>query len=162
MGRVTIGFALGAALLSASALLDTPATASELPPLLARVAPSDAGRLVAVVAADVDADGDLDVIGTDAALQLHVWINDGAGHFTRRNPIPSNAWGSVPGAPSVDHQSVAPQTFTRIAPPSFAADCRCTGCALAPGATAAVVRIAAESAVDGSTRTPRAPPVSAH
>src|SRR5438128_2086329 len=36
-----------------------------------------AGRLLtAIVGADIDADGDLDVVASDSALELHVWVND--------------------------------------------------------------------------------------
>src|SRR2546425_9202121 len=36
---------------------------------------------VAVVATDIDTDGDLDIVAADDALHLYVWINDGDGHF---------------------------------------------------------------------------------
>src|SRR5262245_60372818 len=35
-------------------------------------------RFVAIVAADIDADGDLDVVASDSSLQLHIWVNDGS------------------------------------------------------------------------------------
>jgi hypothetical protein len=41
-------------------------------------------RLVAIVASDIDDDGDLDVVANDGSLDLLVWINDGSGHLTRR------------------------------------------------------------------------------
>ena len=40
-------------------------------------------QFVRVVADDVDRDGDLDVVASLGSLDLLVWKNDGAGHFTR-------------------------------------------------------------------------------
>ena len=40
-------------------------------------------QLVSMVAHDVDADGDLDVVASDGSLDLIVWINDGTGQLTR-------------------------------------------------------------------------------
>jgi len=49
-------------------------------------------RLVAMVASDIDADGDLDLVASDGSLDLIVWINDGTGHLTRRYAHPSGGW----------------------------------------------------------------------
>lgn len=49
-------------------------------------------HLVAVVASDIDADGDLDLIASDGSLDLLVWINDGAGHLTRRYAQRPRGW----------------------------------------------------------------------
>src|SRR5215813_12869498 len=59
-------------------------------------------QIVSIVAADIDSDGDLDVVASDSALQLHVWVNDGAGHFTLRTPARSSGWQPTPPAPSFD------------------------------------------------------------
>jgi hypothetical protein len=65
------------------ATFDASTLASALPDVL--VPPAvPAERLVAMVANDIDADGDLDVIANDGSLQLVVWINDGTGHLVRR------------------------------------------------------------------------------
>jgi hypothetical protein len=45
--------------------------------------------VVAAVDVDIDTDGDMDVVTVDSRLQLYIWINDGAGHFTRREPAPA-------------------------------------------------------------------------
>jgi hypothetical protein len=72
--------------------------AGVLPPLVtpasvlpAGLAPpgTDGRLLVSVIAADIDADGDLDVVGSDGSLDLIVWDNDGTGHLTRKDPQPS-------------------------------------------------------------------------
>jgi hypothetical protein len=49
-------------------------------------------RLVAMVASDIDDDGDLDLVGDDGSLDLLVWINDGTGHLTRRYARQSGGW----------------------------------------------------------------------
>jgi hypothetical protein len=41
---------------------------------------------LAMVAVDLDADGDLDIIGVDASLTLLVWENDGSGGLTLKKP----------------------------------------------------------------------------
>ena len=45
------------------------------------------GQFVRVVAGDIDRDGDIDVVASVGTLDLLVWKNDGAGHFTR---VPSS------------------------------------------------------------------------
>src|SRR5262245_19554580 len=75
---------------------------------LARAAARDAHvRFDRMVTADIDRDGDLDLIAsTDHGFM--VWVNDGAGHFTRQAPrrapvadgaLPGPSWqGWAPGA----------------------------------------------------------------
>jgi len=64
-------------------------------------------RLVSMVAADIDADGDLDVVASDGSLDLVVWTNDGTGRLTRK--YPQQASGGFDHAPSqsVDRQDAA-------------------------------------------------------
>ena len=63
-------------------------------------------RFVRVVADDVDRDGDIDVVASLGSLDLMVWTNDGAGHFTRVASSPHPAFQTQPPAPSVDGQSL--------------------------------------------------------
>ena len=49
-------------------------------------------RLVALVASDIDDDGDLDLVANDGSLDLLVWINDGTGHLTRRLARQTSGW----------------------------------------------------------------------
>jgi hypothetical protein len=56
---------------------------------LAQAEAGAARRFFALVTTDLDADGDDDVIASNGALDLLVWINDGSGHLTaRRGPAP--------------------------------------------------------------------------
>ena len=59
-------------------------------------------QLVAAAVADLDADGDLDLVATDGSLDLLVWDNDGAGHFTRKYPKHAPAGALKPRDGSVD------------------------------------------------------------
>src|ERR1700716_2553794 len=105
-GRLIARVAPALPLLTALVLLGAPARASELSP---RTPPTRADReqLVSVVEVDFDGDGDLDVIASDRALQLHVWVNDGTGHLTQREPLQSTAWRPVPATPAFDDRPIA-------------------------------------------------------
>ena len=62
-----------------------------------------------IVAADLDADGDLDIVASErvsGSLAILVWENDGAGKLTRRQPAQRKALDSAPASPSFEqHQS---------------------------------------------------------
>ena len=64
-------------------------------------------RFVRVVAGDVDRDGDIDVVASLGSLDLVVWTNDGAGHFTRLASSSHTGLQSQPLAPTVDGDSLA-------------------------------------------------------
>ena len=59
-------------------------------------------QFVRVVADDVDRDGDIDVVASLDSLDLAVWKNDGAGHFTREPSSRHTSLQVQPPAPSVD------------------------------------------------------------
>jgi hypothetical protein len=64
-------------------------------------------KVVSVVAADLDADGDLDIVATDdrsGSLGVVVWVNDGGGHLRRQRPAHSRTLGSEPAPPSFGQQ----------------------------------------------------------
>jgi hypothetical protein len=64
-------------------------------------------QFVSVVADDVDQDGDLDVVASVGSLDLLVWQNDGAGHFTRLPSSQRRAFQTQPPPPAVDGDSIA-------------------------------------------------------
>ena len=59
-------------------------------------------QFVRVVADDVDRDGDIDVVASLDSLDLAVWKNDGAGHFTREPSSRHTSLQAQPPAPSVN------------------------------------------------------------
>ncbi len=62
-------------------------------------------RISSLVAADLDADGDLDIVAAgNGPLGIVVWVNDGFGRLTRKRPERSRTFGFQPPAPSVDRQ----------------------------------------------------------
>ena len=92
-------------------------------------------KALSLVAADLDSDGDLDIVAADnsnGSIGIVVWVNDGAGHLTRKDPAAPKNLGSQPAAPSIDHRpatfaaSIQPHTgavdeaggTTRLAPPA--------------------------------------------
>ncbi|HEX4346279.1 MAG TPA: VCBS repeat-containing protein, partial [Vicinamibacterales bacterium] len=61
-------------------------------------------HLTTVVTTDLDSDGDLDVVASDGATHLFVWINDGAGHLTRKAPLPEKDEQPTTSTPSVNER----------------------------------------------------------
>jgi len=52
-------------------------------------------EVVGVIAADIDHDGDVDLVTAAPSGQVVNWINDGRGRFTRQQALPSNSLSSV-------------------------------------------------------------------
>jgi hypothetical protein len=114
---------------------------------------------VALVAVDLDADGDLDIVGIDASLTLLVWENDGAGGLTLKEPSESAKLVSDGDDPSLDSPLIteisdqgdtASVRLARRTDPISPARSRCV-CADSPVPLRTRTR---------SSSTPRAPPVS--
>src|ERR1700682_5063226 len=51
--------------------------------------------VVGVIAADIDHDGDVDLVTAAPTGQVVNWINDGRGRFTRQQALPSDSLSSV-------------------------------------------------------------------
>jgi len=52
-------------------------------------------EVVGVIAADIDHDGDVDLVTTAPSGQVLNWLNDGRGRFTRQQALPSDSLSSV-------------------------------------------------------------------
>lgn len=120
--------------------------------------PIDGSHFVSVITADIDADGDLDVIASDRALQIHVWVNDGAGHFTHREPVHTTTWQALPPAPTFENRSTPDQSF---APPNSTPLTLDSTAVAAPETPVSMVVVTTSRAA-ASTRSrqaPRAPPL---
>jgi hypothetical protein len=66
-------------------------------------------RLASIVAVDIDADGDRDVVGLDWSSGLIVWLNDGSGHLTRQPAQPAGPI-LVAGVTVLSHSDAATRT----------------------------------------------------
>ena len=69
---------------SARSMFEASAWAATLPSVLIAPAVAPGWQLVSMIADDIDADGDLDVVANDGSLDLIVWINDGTGRLSRQ------------------------------------------------------------------------------
>jgi len=110
-----------------------------------------------VVAADIDRDGDLDVLAaTDDGFR--VWVNDGSGRFTSQTPASGPLADGRPaetswnGAESQDRETIQSES-TPVVPTSAPAHPD-----TASRSTSAFDAVARRSSVLGS-RAPRAPPL---
>lgn len=117
-------------------------------------------RVVSILAADIDADGDLDVVATDTSLELLVWTNDGSGRLTRKQPRRSSGFQlqSEPESPSVAQQKAETVLSIQNNTLSIGADSR--ACAFVTDVESLVTRspfhVVAASLF--GARIPRAPP----
>jgi hypothetical protein len=85
---------------------------------LTSVSEDATGDIVSAITADIDADGDLDVVATDQSLNLLVWVNDGTGHLTRQRPRHSGGESTTPGDPALERRLPSPGLSTLNDPPS--------------------------------------------
>jgi hypothetical protein len=85
---------------------DARAVAAELPKGFELPSADIDVEVSSLVTADVDADGDLDIVaaGSSASPGIFVWLNDGAGRLTRRRPAPVKTVGAEPAAPTVERR----------------------------------------------------------
>jgi hypothetical protein len=154
--RLLLSLAICATLIAAAA------PASAAPPGLPfaiRQSLRDSGDdLVSAVAADVDADGDLDVVATDGSLDLLVFVNDGNGRYTRREPAPTRDEHTQAPAPGLESHQPFTDVYTAAAPPVLDAEVR--GASFDPCPSCAVAGLAADPAVEHTIlrRRPRGPP----
>jgi len=121
--------------------------------------PVEASRLVVgVVAADIDADGDLDVVVNEGTLDLVVWVNDGTGRLTRKSASHSSDWEPLPPIPSLGGPSAAVAVSVLNDVPSIGADLREASIVLARSQLPASSESSAVPLRSTSSHTPRAPP----
>ncbi len=64
-------------------------------------------RISSLIAADLDADGDLDIVAAGTVTNpvgIVVWVNDGGGRLTRKSPEQSRSLAAELPSPAVDRQ----------------------------------------------------------
>jgi hypothetical protein len=113
---------------------------------------------VSVVAADIDADGDLDVVAASASLELFVWTNDGSGHLTRQAPTRSAGWRSAPRPPDVGTDSPISTVFVQNDAPSAGSVLAAHPTVLEPSCWTCGQAVRSTHRWRLATRSPRAPP----
>jgi hypothetical protein len=158
--RTLLVAALGVVMTGAAhvgAIADAPRsrTALQLPGI------DPGATVVAAALADIDADGDLDVVAFDGSLDLLVWSNDGTGHFTRRYPTLDPDAGRITHDGAFDPGSgIAPASVVPGGSTSITAPDR-----LSRDLTPSVWRIASAAPLPHSrarlSRASRAPPLPA-
>ena len=118
-------------------------------------------KISSLVAADVDADGDLDIVAADAAngsVDILVWVNEGDGRLTRKQPERPKALDSEPQGPSVDQQHST--AIASIQPDSPAVQTPCANRWLTlPEQPCPMSLQAAAASATVATRRSRSPPV---
>ena len=70
--------------------------------------------LVSMIADDIDADGDLDVVANDGSPKLIVWINDGTGRLHRLDERKSSGWPEKMSGPGLSDRPVGSQTAAQV------------------------------------------------
>jgi hypothetical protein len=125
---------------------------------LAASLPEHTPDLVSIVAADVDDDGDVDVVANDASLHLFIWLNDGTGHLTRQQPARTNAWQGQPGDPTVNRSATTCDVPSQTSRPSPQPTRAAAGFQLAARTAVAACRPAIAVVRVAARRSPRAPP----
>ena len=139
---------------------DATALAAALPSVLTPPAVEPGRRLVSMIAEDIDADGDLDVVASDDSLGLVVWTNDGSGRLTLQHGREQTGWRSEPSAPGFADRPSASQTIVSI--PLFSLQVSPQTFWIAPGRSRCCWVCSASALRPSfvSTRTSRGPPVS--
>jgi hypothetical protein len=94
--------------------------------------PGDDGLkpVVDAIAADIDDDGDLDVVANQGSLQLAVWVNDGSGRLTRAPGEPQQHSTLRPSGAAVESRGGGPATAMSIGSISIVAAEHATAYAL--------------------------------
>ena len=155
------GARLGPAIFAARPSFSATTWAATLPAALAAPTLPASLQLVSMVADDIDADGDLDVVANDGSLDLIVWINDGTGQLTRRRVDGAQARPHLLDGLRVTPDPAGSQVLAHASSPAPLLDAAAES---GPTNTCQPHRlVSAESAATplATARAPRGPPLSA-
>jgi hypothetical protein len=130
---------------------------ADLPPALRVSLSHEQITLVSAIAADIDSDGDLDIVGSDDHLSLVVFVNDGQGHLSRRSSRQPRSLESEPDGPSVTDRDNGGVASVQSDPPTIAPDVA-PGVDVVPAAGVGLERPDMAVAADLVPGVPRAPP----
>jgi hypothetical protein len=131
---------------------------SELPPPLQASLVREDITLVSAIAADIDADGDLDVVGSDDQLELVILVNDGRNNLSRRPSRQPGQWSTAPAPPSLHERPDGSAASVQNDPPSTAPDRRSIIANFDRGSIASPAAGRFIAAGARSSASPRAPP----
>ena len=105
-----------------SVLLEPAHTPADLPSALRASLSRETVTLVSAIAADIDADGDLDIVGSDDHLSLVVFVNDGEGHLSRASSRHPRTLDAEPDGPSLTQRGSSRVVSLQTDPPTIAPD----------------------------------------
>jgi hypothetical protein len=146
--------------LSGRSTSDASVWAAALPNVLTAMTVPPGWQLVSMIADDIDADGDLDVVANDGSLDLIVWINDGTGRLSRQgNRAPSGRPDSMSG-PGLSEQSPGSQAAARVPTSTPQADSAIAFCLIDQSQARPAEPNDPSPSAFVSTRSPRGPPTS--
>jgi hypothetical protein len=97
------------------------ATSRQVPANIAASLADAPEPLTSVVVADIDRDGDADVVATDGALHLFVWLNDGTGRLTQQQPAAPDNRCAGPDRPNVERGATRADASAPTDPPTMEA-----------------------------------------
>ena len=119
---------------------------------------ASAATLTSIVVADIDRDGDADIVATDGALHLFVWINDGTGHLTQQRPAPPGSRATDAHGTDIGGRAPASDPSAPTDPPVF--DAHVASSAGAPLAWIGLTRLGTDDCVGcvGAAARLRGPP----
>jgi hypothetical protein len=140
--------------------IDSSALVAALPSVLSPPVLKPGSRLVSMVAEDIDADGDLDVVASDGTLNLIVWTNDGSGRLSPRQGHDVAVLQSEPDDPDFSHSSRTADSLVPSASVSLEIGPRSFGPAPNQSLLLADRSVLAPASPIASTRAPRGPPAS--
>ncbi|HKB10958.1 MAG TPA: VCBS repeat-containing protein [Vicinamibacterales bacterium] len=135
------------------------APVGDVEPALRALLPDEGRDIVSAITADIDADGDLDVVASDSNLELLVWVNDGNGNLSRQDANRNRSWASEPTAPSVENRPTGSVASVQTDPPTVVVDARASFDVQQPARRVARRPAVASVHLLASSRTPRAPPL---
>lgn len=116
-------------------------------------------KISSLVAADLDSDGDLDIVAADPAKgSIVVWVNDGAGRLTRKRPRQTKTLGSEPASPSVDDRHATVIASVQTDAPAVETICANSWLSL-PEQACELPLSASRASADRSTLRSRSPPI---
>ena len=134
---------------------------SDLPPALQASLSRQGVTLVVALAADIDADGDLDIVGSDDRFGVIVLVNDGEGHFSSRR-AKRGSWSAEPPDPVWHERGAAPIVSLQNERPPVTPGLAITFAISAPLTTVGAAARRGPVAAVPTTRPPRAPPLVLH